>query len=38
LTYRREQVCFWHKADVLIALTDARFRGKADMSVAVREQ
>ena len=26
-TYKAADVCFWHKADILLALSDVRFRG-----------
>jgi hypothetical protein len=29
-------VCFWHIADVSLALTNVRYRGKADMTRAGR--
>jgi hypothetical protein len=29
--------CFWHKADILNALTNVRFRGKADIDQALSD-
>jgi len=29
----RAHGCFWHKADITIALTNVRFWGEADMAI-----